>query len=186
MHVPGLLVAIPSTPYDAKGLLKSAIRNENPVIFCEHKLLYGVKGPVPAEEYLIPFGQADVKRRGQDVTVVATLFMVQKALAAAETLAGDGVSVEVLDPRTLSPLDTEAIVASVKKTGRVVIVTEDCRTAGVSAEIAALLAEQALDYLDAPIHRVAEPDTPIPFSPVLERFVIPDEGTIIQAIKDVL
>ncbi len=186
MHVPGLLVAVPSTPYDAKGLLKSAIRNENPVIFCEHKLLYGVKGPVPAEEYLIPFGQTDVKRRGQDVTVVATLFMVQKALAAAETLAGDGVSVEVLDPRTLSPLDTEAIVASVKKTGRVVIVTEDCRTAGVGAEIAALLAEQALDYLDAPIHRVAEPDTPIPFSPVLERFVIPDEGTIIQAIKDVL
>jgi pyruvate/2-oxoglutarate/acetoin dehydrogenase E1 component len=186
MHVPGLLVAVPSTPYDAKGLLKSAIRNDNPVMFFEHKLLYGVKGPVPEEEYLIPFGEADVKRRGRDVTLVATLFMVQKALAAADALAGDGVSVEVIDPRTLAPLDAEAIVASVKKTGRVVVVTEDCRTAGVGAEIAAILAEKALDYLDAPIQRVAEPDTPIPFSPVLEHFVIPDEEAIIHAVKDVL
>jgi pyruvate/2-oxoglutarate/acetoin dehydrogenase E1 component len=186
MHVPGLLVAVPSTPYDAKGLLKTAIRNDNPVMFFEHKLLYGVKGSVPEDEYLIPFGEADVKRSGRDVTIVATLFMVHKALAAAEALARDGVSVEVIDPRTLTPLDSKTIVTSVKKTGRIVIVTEGCRTAGVGAEVAAILAEEALDYLDAPIKRVAEPDTPIPFGPVLENFVIPDEEKIINAVKDIL
>ena len=154
MHVPGLYVAVPSTPYDAKGLLKSAIRGENPVLFCEHKLLYPVEGDVPEDEYLLPFGVADVKREGSDVTVVATMFMVHKALRAADILQKDGVNVEIVDPRTLTPLDTETICKSVRKTGRIVVVSEDCKTAGVSAEIAAIVAEKAIDYLDAPVKRV--------------------------------
>jgi pyruvate dehydrogenase E1 component beta subunit len=184
MHTPGLYVAVPSTPYDAKGLLKTAIRGNNPVFFVEHKLLYPVKGMIPEEDYTVPFGVADVKREGTDVTIVATLYMVHKALAATEKLKKEGVSAEVVDPRTLSPLDRQTIVKSVKKTGRIVIVTEDCKTAGVSAEIAAVVAEQALDYLDAPIKRVAEPDTPVPFSPPLEQFVIPSEESIIRAVKE--
>jgi len=186
MHTPGLYVAVPSTPYDAKGLLKTAIRGNNPVFFVEHKLLYPIKGMIPEEEHVVPFGVADVKREGADVTIFATLYMVHKALAAAEQLSKQGVSAEVVDPRTLSPLDKSAIVKSVKKTGRIVIVTEDCKTAGVSAEIGAVVAEEALDYLDAPIKRVAEPDTPIPFSPPLEGFVIPDEKSIIKAVKETL
>ena len=186
MHVPGLYVAVPSTPYDAKGLLKTAIRGNNPVFFCEHKLLYPVEGDVPEEECLIPFGVADVKREGSDATVVATLFMVHKALAATESLEKEGISVEVVDPRTLTPLDKRTIVDSVKKTGRIVIVSEDCKTAGVSAEIAAVVAEEAIDYLDAPIKRVTAPDTPIPFSPPLEQFVIPNEKAIIRAVKEVV
>lgn len=186
MHVPGLKIAMPSTPYDAKGLLKTAIRDDDPVMFFEHKLLYPIEGPVPEEEYTIPFGVADVKREGEDVTVVATLYMVHKALAATKALSKEGIDVEVIDPRTLIPLDKEAIVNSVKKTGRIVIVTEDCKTAGVSAEIAAMVAEEALDYLDAPIKRVAEPDTPIPFSPTLEQFVIPNEKSIIKVVKEIV
>jgi len=186
MHVPGLYVAAPSTPYDAKGLLKTAVRGNNPVFFCEHKLLYPVEGEVPKEEYTVPFGVADIKREGADVTVVATLYMVHKALKAAAELEKEGISVEVLDPRTLTPLDKQAIVKSVKKTGRVVVVCEDCKTAGVSAEISAVVAEEALDYLDAPIKRLAEPDTPIPFSPPLEQYVIPNEKTIIKAVKESL
>jgi pyruvate dehydrogenase E1 component beta subunit len=186
MHVPGLYVAVPSTPYDAKGLLKSAIRDNNPVIFCEHKLLYPIEGEVPEEEYTIPFGLADIKRQGEDVTIVATLYMVHKALEAANALEKEGVSVEVVDPRTLTPLDKQTIINSVKKTGRIVIVSEDCKTAGVSAEIAAIIAEEAIDYLDAPIKRVAEPDTPIPFSPSLERYVIPDEKAIIKAVREIV
>jgi len=186
MHVPGLKIAMPSTPYDAKGLLKTAIRDDNPVMFFEHKLLYSIKGPVPEEEYTVPLGVADVKREGEDVTIVATLYMVHKSLAAAEELSNEGISVEVVDPRTLVPLDKQAIINSVKKTGRIVIVTEDCKTGGVSAEIAAVVAEEAIDYLDAPVKRVAEPDTPIPFSPPLERFVIPDEKRIIGAVKEVV
>jgi pyruvate/2-oxoglutarate/acetoin dehydrogenase E1 component len=186
MHTPGLFVAVPSTPYDAKGLLKTAIRGSNPVFFVEHKLLYPLKGMVPEEDYTLPFGIADVKREGSDVTIFATLIMVHKALAAAEKLSKEGISAEVVDPRTLTPLDKAAIVKSVKKTGRIVIVTEDCKTAGVSAEIAAVVAEEAVDYLDAPIKRVAEPDTPIPFSPPLEQFVIPDEKSIIKAVKEVV
>jgi len=186
MHVPGLQVVVPSTPYDAKGLLKTAIRGNNPVFFCEHKLLYPVEGEVPEEEYTIPFGQAEVKKEGSDVTVVATMYMVHKALGAAEKLEQEGLSVEVVDPRTLTPLDKKRIVNSVKKTGRVVIVSEDCKTAGVSAEIAAVIAEEAIDYLDAPIKRVAAPDTPIPFSPPLEQYVIPNEKAIIEAVKDVV
>lgn len=186
MHTPGLYVAVPSTPYDAKGLLKTAIRGTNPVFFVEHKLLYPVKGMVPEEDYTVPFGVADVKREGADVTIFATLYMVHKALAAAEKLSKEGISAEVVDPRTLSPLDKSTILKSVKKTGRIVIVTEDCKTAGVSAEIVAIIAEEALDYLDAPIKRVAEPDTPIPFSPPLEQFVIPDEKSIIKAVKETI
>lgn len=186
MHTPGLLAAVPSTPYDAKGLLKTAVRSNNPVMFFEHKLLYPTRGEVPEEDYTIPFGVADVKKEGEDATIFATLYMVHKALAAAQELRNQGISVEVIDPRTLVPLDKQAIVKSVKKTGRIIIVTEDCKTAGISAEIAAIVAEEALDYLDAPIKRVAEPDTPIPFSPPLEQFIIPNERTIIKAVKEVL
>jgi pyruvate/2-oxoglutarate/acetoin dehydrogenase E1 component len=186
MHVPGLLVAVPSMAYDAKGLLKTAIRGSDPVFFCEHKLLYPLAGEVPEEEYTVPFGVADVKKEGTDVTVVATSYMVHKALNVAKELEKEGINVEVVDPRTLIPLDKQKIVSSVKKTGRLVIVTEDCKTAGVSAEIAAVVAEEALDYLDAPIKRVAEPDTPIPFSPTLEQYVIPDEKAIIKAVKAVV
>ena len=186
MHTSGLKVAMPSTPYDAKGLLKTAIRDDNPVMFFEHKLLYPIKGQVPEEEYTIPFGVADVKREGKDVTIVATLYMVHKALVAAKELGEQGVEAEVIDPRTIAPLDKKAIINSIKKTGRLVIVSEDCKTAGVSAEIAALVAEEALDYLDAPIKRVAEPDTPIPFSPPLEQFVIPNEKSIIKAVKEIV
>jgi pyruvate/2-oxoglutarate/acetoin dehydrogenase E1 component len=186
MHVPGLYVATPSTPKDAKGLLKSAIRGQNPVLFCEHKMLYTMKEDVPDEELIIPFGTADIKKEGTDATVVATLYMVHKALNAAKTLAQDGINIEVIDPRTLTPLDKTTIIKSVKKTGRLVIVTEDCKTAGVSAEMAALVATEAIDYLDAPIKRIAEPDTPIPFSPPLEQFVIPDEKSIIKAIREVI
>jgi len=186
MHTPGLYVAVPSTPYDAKGLLKAAIRGNDPVFFVEHKLLYPIKGNIPDEDYTVPFGVADVKREGKDVTVVATLYMVHKALAAAEQLNKEGVSAEVIDPRTLVPLDRTSILKSLRKTGRLVIVSEDCRTAGVSAEIAAIVAEEALDYLDAPIKRVAEPDTPIPFSPSMEQFVIPNENSIVQAVRSVV
>jgi pyruvate dehydrogenase E1 component beta subunit len=186
MHVPGLYVAVPSTPYDAKGLLKTAIRGNNPVFFCEHKLLYPVEDEVPEEEYTIPFGVADIKREGADVTILAILYMVHKTLNAAKQLEKEGVDAEVVDPRTLTPLDKQAIIRSVKKTGRLVIVSEDCKTAGVSAEIAAMVAEEAVDYLDAPIKRVAEPDTPIPFSPPLEQYVIPDEKAIMKAVKKVV
>jgi len=186
MHTPGLYVAVPSTPYDAKGLLKAAIRGNDPVLFVEHKLLYSIKGMIPEEDYVMPFGVADVKREGADVSIVATLYMVHKALWAAEQLNKEGISVEVVDPRTLAPLDKQAIVKSVRKTGRLVVVSEDCKTGGVSAEIAAVVAEEALDYLDAPIKRLAEPDTPIPFSPILEKFVIPDEESIVKAVKEII
>jgi len=186
MHVPGLQVVVPSTPYDAKGLLKTAIRGSNPVFFCEHKLLYPVEGEVPEEEYTIPFGVAQVKAKGSDVTVVATMYMVHKALNAASKLGEEGVSVEVIDPRTLTPMDKKTIVDSVKKTGRLVVVSEDCKTGGVSAEIASVIAEEAIDYLDAPIKRVTGADTPIPFSPPLEEYVIPNERAITKAVKEVL
>lgn len=186
MHVPGLQVAVPSTPYDAKGLLKTAIRGNNPVLFCEHKLLYPIQDGVPEEEYTLPFGLADIKNDGEDATIVAASYMIHKALAAASLLKKEGVSVEVVDPRTLTPLDRQTIIRSVKKTGRLIVVSEDCKTAGVSAEIAALVAEEAVDYLDAPIKRVTEPDTPIPFSPALEQFVIPSEKSIVKAVKEVV
>jgi len=186
MHIPGLKVVIPSTPYDAKGLLIQAIRDDNPVFFIEHKMCYGLSGEVPEEPYAIPFGKADVKRRGTDVTIVATLFMVQKALNAADKLAEERINAEVIDPRTLTPLDEEVILDSVKKTHRLVIVHEEVKRAGSGAEIAAIVAEQAFDYLDAPIKRVAAPFTPVPFSPALEKEFIPDEDKIIAAVKEVV
>lgn len=186
MHIPGLKVAIPSTPYDAKGLLITAIRDDNPVFFIEHKMCYGLEGDVPEEPYAIPFGQADVKRKGKDVTIVATMHMVHKALAAAEKLAAEGISAEVVDPRTLTPLDEETILGSVKKTHRLVIVHEEVKQAGSGAEIAALVAEKAFGYLDAPILRVAAPFTPVPFSPPLEKAFIPDETQIVAAVKQVV
>ena len=186
MHIPGLKLVQPSTPYDAKGLLKTAIRDDNPVMFIEHKLLYPVQGPVPEDEYLIPFGQADVKRTGSDVTVVATSRMVHRALEAAASLSAEGIDVEVIDPRTLNPLDEESILASVRKTQRLVIAYEAYERGGVGAEIAALVANKALDYLDAPIERVASLNTPMPFSPKLENYVVPTEEKIIAGIKRVL
>jgi pyruvate/2-oxoglutarate/acetoin dehydrogenase E1 component len=186
MHIPGLKLVQPSTPYDAKGLLKTAIRDDNPVMFIEHKLLYPVQGPVPEEDYLIPFGQADIKRGGNDVTVVATSRMVHRALAAAEKLAAEDIDVEVIDPRTLNPLDEDTIVASVRKTQRLVIAYVAYERGGIGAEIAALVANKALDYLDAPIERVASLNTPMPFSPKLENYVVPSEERIIAGIKRAL
>lgn len=185
-HIPGLKVVMPSTPYDVKGLIKSSIRDDDPIIFIEHKLLYNEKGSVPDEEYLIPIGKADIKREGKDVTIVATSLMVTKTLNAAERLARDGIEAEVLDPMTLVPLDEESILQSVRKTGRLVIVHEACRRAGYGAEIAAIVAEKALYDLDAPIKRVAALNTPIPFAPKLEDFVIPDEQAIINEVRELL
>lgn len=185
MHVPGLKVVMPSTPYDAKGLLISSIRDDNPVVFLEHKMLYGMEGEVPEGEYTIPLGEADIKREGSDVTVVATAQMVHLALSAAEKLSADGISMEVVDPRTLSPLDEDTILESVRKTHRLVIVHEEVKFAGSGAEIAAIVAEKAFDYLDAPILRVAAPFSPVPFSPSLEKVFIPSEEQIIEAVKTV-
>lgn len=185
-HIPGLKVVMPSSPYDVKGLIKASIRDDDPIIFIEHKLLYNEKGPVPDEEYLIPIGKADIKREGKDVTIVATSLMVIKTLKAAEKLAQGGIEAEVLDPMTLVPLDEEAILQSVEKTGRLVIVQEACRRGGYGSEIAALVAEKALYDLDAPIKRVAALNTPIPFAPKLEDFVIPDEQAIINGVRELL
>jgi pyruvate dehydrogenase E1 component beta subunit len=186
-HVPGLKVVIPSTPYDAKGLLKTALRDPNPVLFFEDKVMYSkIKGPVPEEEYTLPLGKADVKRAGSDVTLIALSRMVHPALAAAEKLAGEGISVEVVDPRTLTPLDEETLVQSVAKTGCAVIVDEGYQRFGATAELAATIAYGAFDYLDAPIQRLGAMDVPIPFSPVLEFATIPDEEKIIAAVHRVL
>jgi pyruvate/2-oxoglutarate/acetoin dehydrogenase E1 component len=183
IHVPGLNVVMPSTPRDAKGLLKSAIRDDNPTIFIEHKLLYASRGEVPEEEYLIPVGQAEIKRPGTDATLVATSRMVHLALGAADRLAAEGVEVEVIDPRSLVPLDIGTILASVEKTGRAVIVHESCERGGIGAEIASQIQERAFDYLDWPVLRVANPNVPIPFSPRLEAAAIPDEGRIVEAVR---
>lgn len=186
IHVPGLKVVMPSTPHDAKGLLKTAIRDDNPVLFFEHRFLYPVKGLVPEEEYAIPFMEAVVKRKGEDVTIVATSLYVSKSLAVAEELDKQGISVEVVDPRTLVPLDKDTIIDSVKKTGRLVVVEEGCKRGGVGAEIAALVIEEAFDYLDAPITRVATFDVPIPFAPKLEKYVLPNEKRILEAVKQIV
>jgi len=185
VHIPGLQVVMPSTPYDAKGLLKTAIRNDNAVIFFEHKLLYGVKGDVPEQEYLIGFGEADTKRNGTDVTIVATGLMVKEALAAAETLEKDGLTAEVIDPRTLVPLDEKTLINSVKKTGRAVVVHEAWKRSGFGAEIAAMIMEEAMDYLDAPVKRVGALNVPTPFSPALEKYVVPNENDIVKAVKEI-
>jgi len=186
MHTPGLFVAVPSTPYDAKGLLIEAIKNDNPVIFVEHKRLYSTTGPVPEDSYRIPFGQADIKREGRDVTIVATHALVLSALEAAEEAAEDGIELEVIDPRTLTPLDRDAILESVKKTGRLVIADEDNKTCGVAAEISALIAEEAVDFLKAPILRNCSPDTPVPFSPPLEKAYMFGKEELVQSVNRVM
>lgn len=184
--VPGLKVVLPSTPYDAKGLLKTAIRDDNPVIFFEHNQLYKTEGPVPEEEYLIPLGKADIKRKGADLTIVTYSFMVLKSLEAAEKLAQEGIEAEVVDLRTIDPMDEETILASVAKTHRLVIVQETWPRCSVSSEVAAVVSEKGLDYLDAPIVRVTCENVPVPFSPVLERFVLPQVDDIVTAAKKVL
>jgi pyruvate dehydrogenase E1 component beta subunit len=203
MHTPGLKVVMPSTPYDAKGLLKTAIRDDNPVMFFEHKLLYGARSPggkaqtavgslttvyrpAPEDDYTIPFGVADIKRQGRDVTIVATGFMVHQALQSAQVLEKQGIDVEVVDPRTLAPLDKETILRSVEKTSRLVVVSEDVMTCGVASEISAMVAEHGIFTLDAPIKRISVPDTPIPFAPVMERAVIPQVERITEAVKALL
>ena len=190
LNLAGLKVVMPSTPYDAKGLMKSAIRDNNPVVFFEHQAfgLDGLKGPVPEEEYTIPLGQAEVKRVGVDVTVVAIAEMVHEALAAAEILAGEGVSVEVVDPRTLVPLDRDTLWNSVRKTGRVVLVDEACITGSAAAEIAAAITEDLATFrsLKAAPKRVCAPDVPIPYSPIMESFCVPDAPRIIEGVRQVL
>ncbi|HWE64955.1 MAG TPA: alpha-ketoacid dehydrogenase subunit beta [Chloroflexota bacterium] len=204
MHTPGLKVAIPSSAYDAKGLLKTAIRDDNPVVFCEHKGLYGAtsvggrglketavsdagaSGIIPLEEYTIPFGVADVKRVGTDVTIVATALMVRRALEAATQLEGQGISVEVVDPRTLVPLDKATILASVHKTNRALVVTEEARTASCGAEIAAMIAEEGFDDLDAPVGRLGALDAPLPFASATQQALLPSVGDIAAAIRGLL
>ncbi|MBT6615015.1 MAG: alpha-ketoacid dehydrogenase subunit beta [Deltaproteobacteria bacterium] len=184
MHTPGLKLVIPSTPYDAKGLLKTAIRDNNPVVFFYHKGLLGSPGQIPEEEYTIPFGVADIKREGTDVTIVATGMMVHHALAAAEQLK-DKVSLEVIDPRTLEPFDLDTVVKSVQKTSRAVVVDEDTLRCGVTGEIAALIMENAFDYLDAPVQRVAAPNIPIPGG-YMEKYALPQPRDIIAAVEAVM
>jgi pyruvate dehydrogenase E1 component beta subunit len=188
MNTPGLKMVAPSTPYDVKGLIKSAIRDDNLVQVHTHLslILSSVKGPVPEGEYTIPLGKADIKREGKDVTVVAIQAMVPRALAAAEKLAKQGISVEVVDPRSLLPLDKETIINSVKKTGKLVIMVEEPKTGSVAAEIAAVVAEDGFKYLKAPVKRVCAPDTPIPFSPPLEKAWIPKEEDLIKAITELM
>ncbi len=188
MSMPGLKIVIPSNAHDAKGLLKTAIRDDNPVIFLEHKLLMwgGPKSEAPDGEYLIPFGQAEVKREGSDVTVVATAYMVHRALNAAEKLKQEkGISLEIIDPRTIVPFDKQTVLNSVKKTGRLVVFTEECETGSFASHVAAIVADEGFDYLDAPIKRVNAPDTPVPYGIVLEDFWMPDENQLIKAIEKI-
>jgi pyruvate dehydrogenase E1 component beta subunit len=185
-HIPGLKLVMPSTPYDAKGLLKSAVRDDDPVIFIEHKLLYMEKGPVPEGEYTIDLGVGDVKRPGGDVTIVAWSGMVGRALSAAEKLAGQGIDAEVIDPRSLVPLDKQLILDSVRKTEHLVIVQEAVRRGGVASDIASIVQEEAFDYLDAPIEIVAGRNTPIPFNVQLEKAAVPQEPDIVAAVKKCL
>lgn len=186
-HIPGMKVVMPSTPADAKGLLKASIRDNDPVLFMEHKLLYKrLKGPVPEEEYLLPIGVGDIKREGQDISIIATGAMVQQALEAARLLEKEGVSAEVVDPRTILPLDEEIILQSVEKTGRAVIVQEAPTTGGFGGEIAALLADKGIDFLDGPIKRVGAPFCPIPSSPEMEAFYLPDATNVVGAVKAIL
>jgi pyruvate dehydrogenase E1 component beta subunit len=194
-HVPGLKVVAPATAYDAKGLLKAAVRDDNPVIVFEHKLLYGSKGPrsekgalspvgeVPDDDYIVPIGQGIVRRAGKDVTIVGKLLTMYRALQAAEILAQEGIDAEVIDPRTLVPLDKELILRSVRKTGRLVIVEEDNLSGGWAGDLAAIVADEAFWYLDAPIKRVSAPDVPPPFAPVMEQFYVPSVERVVAAVK---
>ncbi len=185
-HCPGLKVVMPSTPADAKGLLKSAIRDDDPVIFIEDMMLYFAPGPVPEEEYLIPMGKADIKRKGKDATIVTWSKMLGVAMKAADRLAEEGVQVEVVDLRTLVPLDKETVLSSVRKTGRLVVLHEATRTGGFAGEICAVVTEEAFSSLKAPFRRVTGPDIPVPVSPPLERFYIPDEEKLIEAVREIL
>ncbi len=182
-HIPGLKVALPSTPYDAKGLMKSAIRDDNPVVVFEDKMMYTVKGAVPEDDYTIPFGQADVKREGEDVTLVATSSMVYTALAAADMLQRSGISAEVIDPRTTSPLDSKTLIDSAIKTGHVIVIDEGYQRFGVTAEIASVIAEGAFYHLDAPVKRMGAMDVPIPFSPALEDLTVPTPERVVEAAE---
>ncbi len=196
-HVPGLKVVAPATAYDAKGLLKAAVRDDNPVIVFEHKLLYGSKGaraekgalspvgevPDASHDYIVPIGQGIVRREGKDVTIVGKLLTMYRALAAADVLAQEGIDAEVIDPRTLVPLDKELILESVRKTGRLVIVEEDNLTGGWAGELAAIVADEAFWYLDAPVKRVSAPDVPPPFAPVMEQFYVPSVERVVEAVK---
>ncbi len=182
-HIPGLKVVLPSTPYDAKGLLKTAIRDDNPVIFFEDKMMYQLKGSVPEGDYTIPFGVADIKREGTDITLVATSSMVQVALEAAEQLAALNISAEVVDPRTMFPLDKETLIESAKKTSRAIVIDEGYERYGVTAELAADIAEGAFYYLDAPVKRMGAMDVPVPFSPVLEDVTVPTPKAVIEMAK---
>lgn len=184
--IPGLLLVMPSTPYDAKGLLKSAIRNDNVVIVLENKLLYGDVGPVPAEEYTIPLGKAAIRREGKDVTLIATSRMCNLAASAIEKLTAEGIDVEFIDPRTIKPLDMETIAASIRKTGRAVVVNEGHRTGGLTSELAARIMDECFDDLDAPVMRVAAEDVPIPYNRRLELEVIPAEKDIVAAVREVV
>ena len=183
-HIPGLKVVMPSTPYDAKGLMKTAIRDENPVVFFEDKMMYKLKGPVPAEDYTIPFGVADVKRAGSDITIVATSSMVKVALGAADLLADAGISAEVIDPRTMWPLDEPTLIASATKTSRVIVVDEGYERYGVTAEIAAVIAAGAFFHLEAPVKRMGAMHVPIPFSPPLEDATVPSEKSVFEAARE--
>jgi 2-oxoisovalerate dehydrogenase E1 component beta subunit len=183
-HVPGLKVVAPATPYDAKGLLKAAIRDNNPVLYFEHKFLYRrIKGTIPDEDYIVPLGKADIKRQGHHITLITYGGTLHKSLEAAEKMAEKGVSVEVVDLRTLIPLDKETLLQSVKKTNKVVIVHEDTKTGGFGAELAAIISEEAFEYLDGPILRVASLDTPVPYSPPLESFFLPQVEDIVEALE---
>lgn len=186
MSVPGLKIVVPSDVYDMKGLLKSAVRDDNPVLVFEHLKLGRSKQAVPDDEYVVPLGQAAVKREGTDVTVVAVGYMVSRALKAAEALAADGVSVEVVDPRSLIPLDEDTLLKSVAKTQRVLVVDEGHLRCGAAAEIAAVIADKGFDFLDAPVKRLTAPDVPVPFSPPLEKFVLPDDKKIVAGVKELL
>ena len=185
-HIPGLKVIMPSTPYDTKGLLKTAIRDNDPVVFIEHGSLYGKKGDIPEEEFTVPLGLGEVKRTGTDISIITYSYMVHTALATAEILAKEGIDVEVVDLRTLRPMDTEIIMASVKKTHRVVVLHEACITGGIGGEIVARIAENVFDYIDAPIKRLGVPDVPIPYAKSLEDTIIPNEEKLIACIKNVL
>ena len=185
-HIPGLKVALPSTPYDAKGLMKTAIRDDNPVVIFEDKMMYTLKGAVPGDEYTVPFGQADVKREGDDVTLVATSSMVQVALNAAGMLAREGISAEVIDPRTTVPLDRETIVRSAVKTGRAIVIDEGYQSYGVTGEIASVIAEGAFYHLDAPVKRMGAMDVPIPFSPALEDLTVPTAEKVAEQARQLV
>jgi pyruvate dehydrogenase E1 component beta subunit len=198
ISVPGIKVACPATAYDALGILRAAIRDDNPVLMFEHKILYGAKGAraeadavdasseIPAEDYIVPLGKGIVRREGTDITIVGTLLMMHRALQASETLAAEGISAEVIDPRSLVPFDWDLVKASVMKTTRAVIVEEGPKRGGWSAEIAATLAEEMSDYLTAPVTRVASPDIPVPFAPPMENFYRPDANRIVEAVRKLL